>query len=403
MWRGVTRAVRGPRRAVPRALLVNENIGGHATVHHHLRAVAAERDDLDIRIVDVPPPGFWRKAVGVAVPGLGRLDADVRAARYQLAQSAWVARQLPRWIARGGEPADVVHLYTHNTGLLARRTLRDIPYVVTLDSTTAQSNLLHPAREPTRFSGLSTAVTRPFERTVYAGARTVVANSEWCARSVIDDYGIDAARVEVLPMGVPVPPSALRPVSSGLPRIVFIGRTMRRKGGYDLLEVHQRWLADRCELILVTQDDVPPSKNVTVVDDVRPGDGQLDLILSAADVFVLPSYLDQWPNAVMEAMSYAVPPVVSPVGGMPEMVLHGTAGLVLADHEPGTLRDALMALLDDPARRSALGAAARRRVEEDLDVRRTANRLLDVIRDAVLPERAASASVAAGSPLNAAG
>jgi len=357
-------------------------------VHHHIREVAARRDDIQVRIVNVPPPGFWRKVAAVAVPGLGRLDADLRPVRYQLAQSAWVARRLPGWIAgESGERVDVVHLYTHNAGLLAGRALRDLPYVVTIDSTNAQSNLMHPAREPTRFSPASTRAVRPFERAVYAGARCVVANSAWCARSVVVDYGIDPGHIEILPMGVPVPVLTPAPDSGpragrALPRVLFIGRTMERKGGYDLLRVHQRWLAERCELVLVTQDRVPPGRNLTVVDDVRPGDGRIDALLSGSDLLVLPSRLDQWPNAVMEAMSYAVPPVVSDVGGLPEMVLHGEAGVVLADRAPETLRDAVAGLLDDPDRRSSLGRRARRRVEEDLDVERTANRLLDIIRDA---------------------
>jgi glycosyltransferase involved in cell wall biosynthesis len=361
-----------------RALLVNENIGGHATVHHHLRTIAAGRSDLDVRIVDVPPPSFWRKVAGVALPGLAGQDADLRAARYQLAQSAWVARQLPGWLADG---VDVVHFYTHNSALLARRALGEIPYVVTLDSTNAQSNLLHPARRPTRFTPLNTRVTFPRERAVYAGARTVVANSRWCAGSLMSDYGIAASSIEVLPMGVPVGPLPAR-TPSALPRVLFIGRTMGRKGGYDLLGVHRRWLADRCELVLVTQDAVPPSPNVTVVDDVRPGDGKLDALLASADLFVLPSSIDQWPNAVMEAMSAGVAPVVSSVGGMPEMVLDGAAGIVLADFAPETLRDAILGLLDDPVRRQALGNAARRRVEEDLDVAATADRLLDLVKAA---------------------
>jgi glycosyltransferase involved in cell wall biosynthesis len=372
-----------------RALLVNENIGGHETVHHHLRRVAAGRRDITTTIVNVPPPGFWRKVAGVAVPGLSRRDADLRPVRYQLAQSAWVARQLSRWIAGAvaddGRPFDVVNFYTHNAGLLARPFLRGRPYVVTIDSTNAQSNLLHPVREPTPYSGWSTPVVRPFERAVYAGARRVVANSGWCARSVEQDYGIDPSRIVTLPMGVPVPPRPRRrPASTSLPRVLFIGRRMERKGGYALLDVHQQWLADRCELVLVTQDPVPPGRNVTVVNDVRPGDGQVDALLQESAVMVLPSRIDQWPNAVMEAMSHGVPPVVSDVGGMSEMVLDGQAGVVLADRAPETLRDALAGLLDDRARRDALGRRARLRVEQDLDVEKTANALLDVIRDAAL-------------------
>lgn len=366
-----------------RALLVNENIGGHATVHHHLREVAGRRGDLDVRIVDVPPPGFWRKVAAAPAPGLGRVDADLRPVRYQLAQSAWVAWRLPGWLASG--PFDVVHLYTHNVGLLAGRALRGLPYVVTIDSTNAQSNLMHPARAPTRFSAQSTRAVAPFERAVYARSRRVVANSAWCARSVVADYGIAPGHVEVLPMGVPVPPAVTRQPASALPRVVFVGRTMERKGGYDLLEVHQRWLAERCELVLVTGDRVPPGRNVTVIDDIRPGDGRIDALFDTCDVMVLPSRLDQWPNAVMEAMSHGVPPVVSAMGGMPEMVLHGRAGVVLPDAGLETLRDAVGGLLDDPARRHALGARARRRVQEDLDVELTANRLLDVIRDAAGP------------------
>jgi starch synthase len=366
------------------ALLINENIGGHATVHHHLARVAARRADLRVRIVNVPPPGFWRKVAGVAVPGLARMDADVRAARYQLAQSAWVSRRLRGWIAGDGDvPFDVVHLYTHNAALLAGRVLRTVPYVVTIDSTNAQSNLMHPVREPTRFSGLSTSMVRPLERAVYARAWRVVANSHWCARSLIAEYDLDPQRIEVLPMGVAVPETAnLRRTDAGLPKVVFVGRTMGRKGGFELLRVHQRWLSQRCELVVVTQEPVPGGRNVTVVGDVVPGDGRIGALLADADLLVLPSRVDQWPNAVMEAMSHGVVPVVSDVGGLPEMVLHGRAGVVLPDRAPETLRDVIAGLLDDPTRRAALGARARRRVVEDLDVQRTANLLLDIVRDA---------------------
>lgn len=386
-----------------RALLVNENIGGHATVHHHLRAVAGTRDDISIRIVEVPPPNLLRKLAAAPVPLLSRWDADIRPVRYQLAQSAWVARMLPRWLA--AEPADVVHLYTHNTGLLAGKALRGKPYVVTLDSTNAQSNLLHPIRPTTRFSSLSTPLVTPFERRLYRGATRVVANSRWAAESLVRHYGLDPEQISTLPMGVPLPPppadgtapgaaagTEIAGAATALPRVLFIGRSMQRKGGIDLLRAHQRAFADRAELVLVTGDDVDaiaaaagldrPLRNVTVVGDARPGDGKVDAQLVGADIMALPSSIDQWPNAVMEAMSHGVTPVVSGVGGMPEMVLDGDAGVVLDQVTPESIGAAVTALLDDPARRRRLGERARRRVVEDLDVTITANRLLDVIRDA---------------------
>lgn len=390
-----------------RALLVNENIGGHATVHHHLRTVAGTREDISIRIVEVPPPNLLRKLAAAPVPLLSRWDADLRPVRYQLAQSVWVARMLPRWLAE--EPVDVVHLYTHNTGLLAGKALRGKPYVVTLDSTNAQSNLLHPIRPTTRFSSLSTPVVTPFERRLYRGAARVVANSRWAAESLVRHYGLDPEQISTLPMGVPLPPpSAGSPAAgatagaaagaetngaaTGLPRVLFIGRSMQRKGGVDLLRAHQRGFADRAELVLVTGDDVDaiaaaagldrPLRNVTVVGDAKPGDGKVDAQLAGADIMALPSSIDQWPNAVMEAMSHGVTPVVSAVGGMPEMVLDGAAGVVLDQVTPDSIGAAVTALLDDPARRRRLGERARRRVVEDLDVTITANRLLDVIRDA---------------------
>lgn len=364
-----------------RALFVNENIGGHATVHRHLRAVAATRSDIAVSVEDVPPPAFWRKAFGAALPGLATVDADLQPVRYQLAQSAWVARMLPRWLSAGSY--DVVHLYTHNVGLLAGRALRGVPSVVTLDSTNAQSNLLHPVRELTRWSGLSLPVQRPFERATYLRADLVVANSRWAAASLREDYGVPADRVRVQPMGVPLhdPPAADCLGPQGLPRLVFVGYRLDRKGGLDLLEAHRRWLADRCELVLVTKDPVPPSHNLVVVSDALPGDGRVDALLRGALAFVFPSRIDQWPNAVMEAMAHGVVPVVSDVGGLPEMVLDGEAGVVMRSTGPEAVRDAVVGLLEDPARAARLAARAYRRVEEDLDVQITAARLLDHVRD----------------------
>ena len=63
---------------------------------------------------------------------------------------------------------------------------------------------------------------------------------------------------------------------------------------------------------------------------------------------------------VLEAMIVGVPLVATTVGGIPEVVEDGVTGLLVPPRDPAALAAAIARLLDDPARASALGDAARR-------------------------------------------
>ena len=218
-----------------RALLINENIGGHETVHHHLRRVADGRRDIAVTIMNVPPPGFWRKAAAVAVPVLTRWDADLRPVRYQLAQSAWVARHIGRWIAGAAAPDGPA---VRRRQLLHAQRGPARPAVPAVHALRRHHRLDERAEQPHAPSARADAVLRLVDArgaavrspAVYSGAWRAVANSGWCARSVQRDYGIDPARIVTLPMGVPVPPRPEHLPAAGLPRVLFIGRRMERKG-----------------------------------------------------------------------------------------------------------------------------------------------------------------------------
>ena len=68
------------------------------------------------------------------------------------------------------------------------------------------------------------------------------------------------------------------------------------------------------------------------------------------------------PNGVLEAMACGIPVVATRHGGIPEAVEDGASGLLVPERDAEVLAAALLALLDDPARRARLGEAARRRV-----------------------------------------
>lgn len=93
-------------------------------------------------------------------------------------------------------------------------------------------------------------------------------------------------------------------------------------------------------------------------------DADLPEVLAAADCFVqMAAGSDESCRATLEAMAAARPVVARRVGALPDTVIHGETGLLLADDRPATIADALAAVLADPVRARAMGAAGRRRAE----------------------------------------
>jgi glycosyltransferase involved in cell wall biosynthesis len=105
-------------------------------------------------------------------------------------------------------------------------------------------------------------------------------------------------------------------------------------------------------------------------------------ILSMSDIFVLPSYSEGLPNALMEAMAAGCACVASGVGGVVELLSANEAGLTVPPGDGAALRGAIEKLLDDPDLRSRLGARARRVIEEGYRLEQSADRLCRILEEA---------------------
>ncbi|MFH9860794.1 glycosyltransferase family 4 protein [Streptomyces sp. NPDC017202] len=94
----------------------------------------------------------------------------------------------------------------------------------------------------------------------------------------------------------------------------------------------------------------------------RTGD-DLARVFASLDVFAHTGPFETFCQTVQEAMASGVPVVAPAAGGPLDLVDHGRTGLLVPPRDAGAVRDAVAALVADPARRKAYGAAGRAMVE----------------------------------------
>ena len=178
----------------------------------------------------------------------------------------------------------------------------------------------------------------------------------------------------------PVNEQQFRPSSS--PRknlIVYTGRLERRKGIHVIAEAIPLVLKEfpEAEFLFVGADG-PDYDGVIWKDKLvsaAPAEhrGQLnfeqksrDALVGAyqeAAVCILPSVWENFPYALLEAMSCGSPVIASKTGGFPELIEDSVSGFLVPVNDPQALAARIVQLLNSPALRQSIGANARRRVE----------------------------------------
>jgi glycosyltransferase involved in cell wall biosynthesis len=103
------------------------------------------------------------------------------------------------------------------------------------------------------------------------------------------------------------------------------------------------------------------------------------------DLFVMPSRNEALGRALLESMSLGIPPIVSDVGGLPEVVRHDVDGMVFASEDEDALARIIRDLAADPERRRRFSDAARRRVREAFNVETTVDETIGVYRELTTP------------------
>ncbi|HEX7096132.1 MAG TPA: glycosyltransferase [Acidimicrobiales bacterium] len=165
-----------------------------------------------------------------------------------------------------------------------------------------------------------------------------------------------------------------RPIGK-VPRLLMVARLSPEKGHLVLLDA-VRLLSDRGRRVEVEligpgefRDDIErAAKSMGIEDRVRflgaCSPTEINAHLRACDIFVLPSFAEGLPVALMEAMAVGVPVVTTYISGIPELVIDGWTGMVVPAGRADLLASAIDRLCDDPRLVQSIVQAARAKVEE---------------------------------------
>jgi N-acetyl-alpha-D-glucosaminyl L-malate synthase BshA len=97
---------------------------------------------------------------------------------------------------------------------------------------------------------------------------------------------------------------------------------------------------------------------------VREHVSDIEDYLQAADIGLFTSDMDSFCLSLLEAMCFSCPSVATAVGGIPEVMVSGSSGVLVPPGDADALARAVESLIRDPALRSTLGAAARKRARD---------------------------------------
>lgn len=266
-------------------------------------------------------------------------------------------------------------------------------------------------------------------------ADRIVAECPEDYRDLVNLYGADPARIDIVPCGFDA--AELSPVDRGRARkrlgwdpeafsILQLGRMVPRKGVDNVIRAVANLRAHHgvpARLYVVGGDHHDPAQDASaelvrlrgiaeetgVTDAVqfvgRRERDQLPLFYGAADVFVTTPWYEPFGITPVEAMACARPVIGADVGGIRYTVEHGETGFHVPPREPELLARRLATLAHDPALAWRMGHAGLRRARQMFTWSRVANELTRVYAEARHPIAAtaparlpALAAVAAAVP-----
>jgi len=228
---------------------------------------------------------------------------------------------------------------------------------------------------------------------LFAAATGIIAPSRYVANH-LERLGCPPAKLFVNPCGIE--PGCFHPTSREPGRVIAVGRLTEKKAPHLTLEAFARVralvpyahldlvgdgeLRVRCEAVIAQRG----LADAVTLHGVQPPP-ILAALLSRASLFVQHSVrapdgdMEGLPVSILEAMAAALPVVATRHSGIPEAVLDGETGLLVAEQDVDGMAAAIIGLLTEPERAATMGGAGRHRALTHFTQERTISHLKTII------------------------
>lgn len=319
-------------------------------------------------------------------------DTFVYNAKFQLA----VFRELKKIVEK--ENIDIVHSNAgHMPDLLINPDKLGVPIVTTIHSTLlSQLDAIKQTASKffqLEFSEQMTLLLGPFlacsEKTYYFSRRRYITVSKWSKKRVISEKNLEPHTIRVIYNGVD--PNRFNPwrkkeandhfpelADIETPKVLYLSRLVGKKG-VDILmraipkilentDAHFIFAGPGKDLYLKKYN--LPEKNYTFLGYVDHG--LAPFLYALADIFVLPSFYENFPISILEAMASGIAVIATDVGGIPEVITSGYNGILIPPKDPEKLASALITLITDDIKRRKLAKNARKTILKKFTWDRTA-------------------------------
>ena len=284
---------------------------------------------------------------------------------------------MKRWLAEN--PVDVLHANYWLSGVVGHQLKHELnlPLVTTFHTLARVKAELGDAEPGARMAA---------EAQVVACSDMLIANSDEERRHLIELYGANDDRVEIIAPGVdraffsPGRAAGAREAIryDGGPIVLFVGRIQPLKG-LDIAVQALAKLNDKTATLMVVggasgqQGDSEVVRILEMIDELDLGDRvrfvdpqphyALSTYYRAADVLVMPSRSESFGLVALEAAACGIPVVAASVGGLRTLVRDGITGYLIEERDPGLYAEAIDGIIADPVLRASLGSAASARAE----------------------------------------